>query len=163
MTRFLAPPLVVRWLVVGALLPTALWAALLLVGAVTESFSSGLEGLEPLVMSIGYLFIIPLYTAVPGAAVGALLGCADRALGRSVERSPHRRRAAAVASTAMSALVLLVALGLQMLWFSAESVLVWVVGSVACAVIPAGICWRRYRRIARSEVSGDGQRADALT
>jgi len=63
----------------------------------------------------------------------------------------------------MSALVLLVALGLQMLWFSAEPVLVVIVASVACAAIPAGICWRRYRRIARSEVSGNGPRADALT
>lgn len=157
-TRFFALPIVARWMLVCAALPTAVWTVMIVVGTAVETLSSTplLEALETLVDGIGFLVIVPIYTAVPAAAVGAAVGSVDRTLGRFVERSPQHHRAARVASRAMSATLMLVSLVLTRLLFSAESVPVWLIVGTACAAVPAAICWRRYTRIANCGASTPG-------
>lgn len=157
-SRFVALPLVARWMLVCVVLPAASWVVMVVIGTVPEVLSSRplLDVLEELTTGLGFLFIIPVYTAVPGAVVGAAVGSADLALGRFVERSPQRPRAARVASSAMGAVLILVSLILNRVLFSGESVPVWVGMSAACAAVPAAICWHRYRRIAASGASAPG-------
>lgn len=150
MRRFLALPLVLRWCLVGATLPSALWSVVIAIGAVTEGFSSGLlPALESTVMALGFLMLMIVIVGAPGALLGLAVGSVDLALGKHVERNRGSGRAVAAACATMTASLVLASFLLQLLISSGLSVVAWVVTSAAFAAVPATITCFRYVRIAK--------------
>lgn len=149
MRKFLALPLVLRWCVVGAALPSALWAVVVVIGTVAEGLDHGfLVGLEWMNDALGSLMIVIVVMGAPGALLGLVVGCVDLALGRRVERNGGSRRAVAIASTTMAAALMLASFPLQLLISSGLSVAAWFVTSAVFAAVPAAITCSRYTRVA---------------
>ena len=140
MASFRALPLVLRWCVICAAAPSALWVPV----AVSVAFIKGLEGA---VDAIGSIIIVFICTGLPGAIIGLLAGWLDLTLGQRVARHPHRRRAVAAAAAQMAGTLTLASMLLQLCLSPDAPVLGTLAVSAAFAAVPAVICWRRYAKL----------------
>lgn len=151
--RFAAVPLVLRWTIAGAVLPTVLWLAVVLVAAVVGTVLGVIDGgllgsLEIGVQAISYVVVMVVLVGVPGAVVGLGVGLVDRVLGRRVERHGGSRRSVVVADLVMAGCLLVCAVLLQLALGSGTALPVWFVAAAVLAAGPVVVCDRRYRRIA---------------
>ena len=139
--RWARIPLVGRWAIAGAVIPSALWLVVVVVGLFTQ-------GPEWAVDAIGMLFLTIVVTAIPGALVGCVIGVVDHVLGRHIERQGKSLRSFAASSLAMA--LLLTGAAFFLLTNAEPTALARIASSAAVAAIPVLICARRYWRISRS-------------
>lgn len=139
--RWARIPLVGRWAIAGAVTPSALWLAVVVIGVFAE-------GLEWAVDAIGMLFLTIVVTGIPGALVGCAIGGVDLVLGRHIQRQGKSLRSFAASSLAMA--LLLAGTAFFLLTNAEPTALVRIASSAAIAAIPVLICVRRYWRIVRS-------------
>lgn len=139
------PPLV-RWVLVVAVVPNAVWLVVVLVGFFTQR-------VDEMVQVLGYLPVVIVLNAVPGALVGLVLGLLDRALQRRVVDRAGSRGSVALATATTSLPFVGVAVLLAVYLSSWVTVLSSVAIGVVLVLVPIAVCVLRYRRIARG-VSG---------
>ena len=139
------PPLV-RWICVGAVVPSAVWLAVVLVGFFTQP-------VDEMVQVLGYLPVVPVFTAVPGALVGLLLGLLDRVLQRRVVDRVGSRGSVGLATATLSLPFVGVAVFLSVYISYWVPVLASVAIGVVLVLVPITACAQRYQRVANG-VSG---------
>lgn len=135
------PPLV-RWMCVGAVVPSAVWLAVVLVGFFTQP-------VDEMVQVLGYLPVVIVFTAVPGALVGLVLGLLDRVLQRKVVDRAGSRGSVGLATATLSLPFVGVAVLLAVYLSSWVTAPAGVAIGVVLVLVPIAICARRYQRIAR--------------
>lgn len=139
------PPLV-RWMCVGAIVPSAVWLAVVLIGFFTRP-------VDEMVQVLGYLPVVIVFTAVPGALVGLVLGILDRVLQRRVVDRAGSRGSVGLATATLSLPFVGVAVLLAVYLSSWVTAPAGVAIGVVLVLVPIAICAQRYRRIA-GKVSG---------
>ena len=135
------PPLV-RWMCVGAVVPSAVLVAMVLIGFFTQPADEMFQVLE-------YLPDVIVFTAVPGALVGLVLGLLDRVLQRRVVDRAGSRGSVGLATATLSLLFVGVAALLAVYLSSWVTAPAGVAIGVLLVLVPIAICARRYQRIAR--------------
>jgi len=135
------PPLV-RWMCVGAVVPSAVLLAVVLIGFFTQPG-------DEMVQVLGYLPVVPVFTAVPGALVGLVLGLLDRVLQRRVIDRAGSRGSVGLATATLSLPFVGVAVLLSVYISYWVPVLASVAMGVVLVLVPITASARRYQRIAR--------------
>ncbi len=127
---------------VGAVVPSAVWLAVVLVGFFTQPVDEMFQVLE-------YLPVVVVFTAVPGALVGLVLGLLDRALlERRVVDHVGSRGSLGLATATLSLPFVGVAVFLSVYISSWVPVLASVAIGVVLVLVPITACAQRYQRIA---------------
>jgi len=139
------PPLV-RWMCVGAVVPSAVWLAVVLIGFFTQP-------VDEMVQVLGYLPVVIVFTAVPGALVGLVLGILDRVFQRRVVDRAGSRGSVGLATATLSLPFVGVAVLLAVYLSSWVTAPAGVAIGVVLVLVPIAVSARRYRRIA-GKVSG---------
>lgn len=127
---------------VGAVVPSAVWLAVVLVGFFTQP-------VDEMVQVLGYLPVVIVFTAVPGALVGLVLGLLDRVLQRKVVDRAGSRGSVGLATATLSLPFVGVAVLLAVYLSSWVTAPAGVAIGVVLVLVPIAICARRYQRIAR--------------
>lgn len=115
--------------------------AVFLVGVFTQSVDEMFQVLE-------YLPVVIVFTAVPGALVGLVLGLLDRALQRRVVDRAGSRGSVGLATATLSLPFVGVAVLLSVYISSWVPVLASVAIGVVLVLVPITACAQRYRRVA---------------
>lgn len=148
LARLRALPLVLRWALAGAVVPSALWLAVIVVGVFAE-------GPDAMVQAVGFLMLMIVVMGVPGAFLGLAVGCVDLHLGRRIVRSGRTRASLVQAVVVMTVILTGVVFLLQRFVSSGLTPLAWLVSSAVFAAVPVLVCVMRYRRIYRAPVGAD--------
>jgi hypothetical protein len=149
---FLALPLLVRWMLAGALLPSAFWAAVALLGV----FTVGLGGT---VQALGYVLVLLVVLGVPGAMAGLVLGLLDRWSTRRVQEADGSRASVARATVFMAVPLVGVSTLIQVYLSYGIGILAAVVSGAVLISVPVLVCYLRYRRVAVRASAAAGRTA----
>lgn len=131
-----------RWMCVGAGAPGGTWLAVILVGFFTRP-------VDEVMQVLGYLPILIVFPAVPGALVGLVLGLLDGTLVRRVVDRLGSRSSVGFATAMMSIPVVGAVILLQLYLSYWVPVLASVAMGVLLVLAPIAVCARRYQLIVR--------------